>query len=334
MTHRAQSPGKVELEFELDGDAANLVRLSPVEDRHIQAGVINNEERGLMLAESAFGHERKACPVEIGREMDVGQVFVRIVHECLRHFQLNEPLIVEQRDPGALHQARVAVRRLRSAFTFFAPAIRKGSLRPLRKELRAFVGPFGDARNLDVFLAAHRRELNTSDCRKVMAARARAYDRVIEKLKAQSSRELHLRLVEWTASGDWQKRAASTPIERFAAGRVNAAWRKVKRHRSSLRNLDEQHLHRLRINVKKLRYTVDFLAPLYAKKQVRKFAAALEEVQECLGLIHDEAIGRQVASAFGLSGVDLIDEKGRSHRLRAISRRFKHLKRVERFWTS
>jgi inorganic triphosphatase YgiF len=326
-----------ELELELkDGSPTALFEFAHALGRAapLQVGVISKEERGLMLAEGAFGHEQKASVANIRKRMDVGQVFVMIVHECVRHFRLNEALIVQQRDPEALHQARVAMRRLRTAFTLFAPAIRKSSVKPLRKDLQAFVAPFGDARNLDVFLATHGHELKAKDRRKVVAARAKAYDRLIQTLKAQASRDLLLNLVEWTVSGDWRKRAASAPIESFAARRLNSAWKNVKRNCGGLRDLDERHLHRLRISTKKLRYAVDFLAPLYAKKRVRKFGSALEDVQDCLGLIHDDMIGRQIASSLDLAGVELADAKGRSRQLRTIAKGFKHLKRAGRFWAS
>ena len=324
--HRVQKHGEVELKSELDGDPAKMDRRCALRSKA--------DDNVLSQRSGALGHEQKASAVDISKKMDVGQVFVMIVHECVRHFRLNEALIAEQRDPGALHQARVAMRRLRTAFTLFAPAIRKSSLKPLRKELRAFVASFGDARNLDVFLATHGRELMAGDCRKVMAARAKAYDRVIEKLEAQSSRELLLKLVEWTVSGDWRKRAASASIEKFAARRLDAAWRKIRPNHRELGDLQAQHLHDLRISVKKLRYAIDFLAPLYAKKRVRKFASALEDLQDCLGLIHDDTTGRQIVSAFGLGGVKLTDAKGRSRQLRTIARGFRHLKRVGSFWRS
>lgn len=326
-----------ELELELkDGRPTALFEFAHTLGRAVplHVGVLSKEKRGLMLAEGEFGHEQKASVVDISRKMDVGEVFVMLVHECVRHFRLNEALIIEQRDPGALHQARVALRRLRTAFTLFAPAIHKGSLKPFRKELGLFVAPFGDARNLDVFLAAHGHELRAGDRRKVMAARSKAYDRLIETLKAQSSRDLLLNLVEWSVSGDWRKRAASARIESFAPRRFNAAWRKVKRHCTGLRSLDDQHLHGLRISIKKLRYAVGFLAPLYAKKRVRKFASALEEVQDCLGLIHDDMINRQTVGAFDLGGGDLAVVNGRSRQLQTIAKGFRHLKRVGRFWSS
>lgn len=301
------------------------------QDVPLQLGVLSKEERGLMLAEGAFDHVKATAP-DIRKTMDVGQAFAAIVHECIRHFRLNEALIITKRDPEALHQARVAMRRLRTAFSLFRPAIRQASLEPLRTELVDFLVPFGEARNLDVFLDNHVDELGWRDRRKLMSARARVYDRVIDALEAQRSRDMVLDLVEWTASGDWRKGPASAPIGKFAARRLDAAWSKVRRRGAGLGDLEEIQLHRLRIDIKRLRYAVDFLAPLYAKRRVRKFASWLEDMQDCLGLIHDDMVSRQLVADFALGETGRTDATNRSRQLKVMEMHFKGLKRVRRFW--
>jgi len=326
-----------ELELELKGGqpaamfdiARELGEAIPLE-----IGVLSKEQRGLMLADGSFGHEHKASSPHIDKAMDAGQVFAQIVHECIRHFRLNEALIVTNRDPNALHQARVAMRRLRTAFSLFRPAIRQEALDPLRRELRWFIRPLGKARNLDVFLANLGSELASRDRRRLQSARAKAYDEVIEALNGQRSRNMILNLVEWTALGDWQKDAASTPIRKFAAKRLDAAWRKVRRKGSKLRDLEEKQLHRFRIGIKNLRYAVEFLGPLYGKKMVRKYASSLEEMQDCLGLLHDNIISREIVAHYGLEVIARTDVIGRAHQLKVMERRFKRLKRAGRFWSN
>lgn len=298
----------------------------------LKVGVLSKEERGLMLADGAFGHAHKASALDIRKSMDAGQVFALIVHECIRQFRLNEALISSERDPQALHQARVAMRRLRAALTLFRPAIRQGSLGPIEAELRAFIMPFGEARNLDVFLDNHGDELGRRDRRKLMVARTNSYGQVIDMLEAQRSRDLFLDLVEWTASGDWRKDAAFAPIGEFAAERLDAIWGKVKHRGADIGDLDDHQLHRLRISIKKLRYAVDFLSPLYARKRVRKFASSLEEMQECLGLLHDEMVTRQIVADFALGELSGTDIVARSRQLKAMKVHFKQLKRIGRFW--
>ena len=258
-----------ELELELkNGDSGAIFHVAQELSRAVplEIGVLSKEERGLLLAQGSFGHAHKASTLDIREDMNAGQVLALIVHECVRHFRLNEALIVADRDPQALHQARVAMRRLRSAFSLFRPAIRQGSLTPLREELRWFIGPLGEARNLDVFLANHEQKLARSDRRKLQSARTKAYDKVIDTLNAQRSRDMFLNLVEWTASQTWQKAAAAAPIKKFAGKRIDTVWRKVRGTGSTLAKLEEKQLHRLRINIKKLRYAVEFLGPSIARR--------------------------------------------------------------------
>jgi triphosphatase len=303
------------------------------QDVPLQVGVLSKEERGLMLADGTFDQVHKASALDIRKSMDAGQAFTLIVHECVRHFRLNEGLILAQRNPEALHQARVALRRLRTGFSLFRPAIRQASLEPLRMELREFLSPFGEARNLDVFLDNRGDELGWRDRRKLTSARADTYDQVIDALSAQRSRDMFLDLVEWTASGDWRREAASAPIREFAGPRLDAVWQKIRRNGARLSELEEHQLHRLRINVKKLRYAVDFLAPLYPRKRVRKFASSLEDMQDCLGLVHDDMVSRQIVADFGLGETGRTDVTGRSRQIKAMETRFKRVKRVGRFWT-
>ena len=77
-----------------------------------------------------------------------------IANACIQHYRLNEPLVIATRDAAALHQTRVAMRRLRSAFTLFRPALHGAEYQRLRNELRWFTAQLGDARNLDVYLGA------------------------------------------------------------------------------------------------------------------------------------------------------------------------------------
>jgi inorganic triphosphatase YgiF len=335
VSAEGESEGFRELEFELKaGDSATLFALAREigQDVPLEIGVLGKEDRGRMLGRHALDHAQKARRPGLGDDQNVGQAFAAIVQECIRHFRLNQALIIAERDPEALHQARVAMRRLRTAFSLFRPAIRQGSLEPLKSELRQFLKPFGTARNLDVFLGKHGEELGWRDRRTLTKARSETYDQVVDALQSQRSREMMVDLVEWTASDHWQKATAADPIGKFGDRRLNRAWKAIKRDASKLGDLPEKRLHRLRIDIKELRYSIEFLAPLYRKKKVRKFAASLEAMQDCLGLIHDDMISREIIAEYGLAETGRTDVSRRSRQLRKMAGRFKRLKKVGAFW--
>ncbi len=85
--------------------------------------------------------------------MTAAKAFQHIVQTCVRQFRLNENLLSDGRQPEALHQVRIALRRLRSAFSIFRAMLDQDVSPGLRDELRWLASELGEARNLDVLLA-------------------------------------------------------------------------------------------------------------------------------------------------------------------------------------
>lgn len=290
-----------EIELELkEGDPAGLFALARRIDAAapVRLGVRSKAERGyLLLAPAAT--RAKAEPVALARDMTAAQAFRRIVQSCVRQFRLNEALLAAGRDPEALHQARVALRRLRSAFSIFKPMIGDGGA-DLRAGLRWLASELGDARNLDVLLERTRPGALHD---RLAAAREAAYDRVGDALSSPRARRLMLGLAEMTASrevdGDQPARAfASTALGRFR--------RKMKKEARDLAHADDRARHEVRKHAKKLRYAGEFFASLFARKRERRrykrFVAALEVLQDQLGLLNDLATAPDILKKLGVAG--------------------------------
>ncbi len=89
------------------------------------------------------------------------------------------------------------MRRLRSAFALFRPAIEDVEYQHLRHELRWFTAQLGDARNLDVYLE---RDLDDEERAKLIRKRERAYDEVADAMNSHKFRRLLIDIVGWVAS--------------------------------------------------------------------------------------------------------------------------------------
>lgn len=290
-----------ELELELKtGAEAGLFAIA----RHIgetvplRLGVLTKAERGYALHDGALGRAAKAEPIQLLPAMSAAEGFAAIASSCLRQFRLNEEIVEQSADPAALHQARVAMRRLRSAFSLFRPMIADDAFAPLREEVRWFTDQLGDARNLDVLLKRIGGKAKAVDLREALTAeREAAYARVRGALGSARLRRLMLELVAWIETGAWREQdRAALPITTFAAVQLRKRWRKVRKGGKQLRTLEAEPLHRLRIEVKKLRYAAEFLASLQTDADrialQRAFADALEDMQEALGELNDEATGQ------------------------------------------
>lgn len=301
---RRQALCEIELELKR-GDVGDLFDLAKEIGRNVplRMGVMTKSERGHFLLQKRKSRVKKAERVVLDSDMSVAEAFGVIVQACLRHFRLNEPL-VDRRNAAALHQVRVATRRLRSALGLFRSVVADDEYLRLRDELRWFAGQLGDARDLDVLLEAGDREDSSEQeeaarRRALRKARKHAYERVHDALSSDRLPRLILDLVAWAETGEWRRSdAAQRPVPAFAGERLERRWRRVRKDGRHILGLDPEARHQLRIDVKKLRYTAEFFwsfAPKRARRHQKTFIDRLAELQESLGHLNDIETGRTLA---------------------------------------
>ena len=294
---RTQQFNELELEL-VDGEPSSLLAAARAiaGQTPVRIGVLSKAERGDLLAAGAFDRITKSAAVKVHPGMTVAEAFEVMVHACLKHYRLNEALVIERREALALHQCRVAMRRLRSAFTLFKSAIADVEYQYLREELRWFTSQLGDARNLDVYL---QRDLPDAERETLNDRREQAYDGVIAVMDSPRLSRLMLELVGWTAFGPWRSgRQAQKPVEGYAGRRLDRLWDTIEAVGPDIAHLDEFTRHELRIQVKKMRYAIEFLRGLYptARHDEKRFAAAVEELQESMGKLNDLATARSLTT--------------------------------------
>lgn len=299
----------VELELELKrggepalfGIAKRLGQSVP-----LRLGVLTKSERGQRLLQEKTQAAVKAEPVALGEIINAGEAFEAIAYACIRHFRLNETHVLAARDGDALHQARVALRRLRSAFSIFRPLVAGAESDAVRAELAWISGVLGNARDLDVFIQKRLDGADQMLVAKVHAARERAYDEAIEALESERIRGTMITLVAWIATGKWREenaQAADEPVTAFAASALDRFWRKVKKGGRGLGSIGDEARHDVRIAGKKLRYAAEFFAGLHkSRKQAKRRAAfldPLESFQSDLGDLNDMVTAVELAESLG-----------------------------------
>jgi triphosphatase len=289
-----------------------------------------------------------------------GQLFQRAARTQLALAQANARLLLEGRRPEALHQTRVALRRLRSLLSAFRPALADERYPAVAADLRALAGELNAARDLDVFaeevfqpaaLAADSAEragltgLGTA----LQAQRAEAYERALAAMGGAQRRRVALETAAWLETGAWTRsdalaEARDRPAEAFAAETLDRLRRKLKREGAGLAGLDPHHRHEARIRAKKLRYAAEAFAPLFPKHagRRRKFFKALKALQEALGALNDQAVGRTLAeriaadagpeAAFAAGRLTCERERDEATLLTEAEGAFEALMGVKPFW--
>lgn len=356
-----------EIELELKhGTRSDLFALaqSLVADVPVRLGVRSEAERGYALLAGEPDQARKAEPIALGEDTTAAEAFVAVAHACLRHMRLNEDVLLDHRDAGALHQTRVAIRRLRSAFSLFGDLICDPQSEQLRAELKRLSAPLGNARNLDVFLtktlpkerARHPDEIGLLSLeRHLEAQRTEAYAAVLTMLNSDEWRRFVLDLVFWINTGPWlidtgakAARERDQSAKAFGVSVLEKRRRQVKKRGRKLETLSPEDRHQVRIAAKKLRYGAEFFAGLYRGKRATKrhaaFVSALSELQDGLGELNDIATGHELlheltdtelkaGSAVFAAGMTAADIEARGAKLlKTASRTHDELVDMRPFW--
>jgi triphosphatase len=292
---------EVELELKA-GETDALFDLALEIARGLPARLDNHSkaQRGYALAARTKPAPVKASTPPLSADMTVDDAFVAVAFHCLAHLQDNEIGLLTGRDPEYLHQARVAIRRLRSAYRVFDEAIPRSHFAQTLDELKSVARLLGDARDLDVFAvetlphagstqhagvgALHQRTRN---------ARRRAARAVRTAIAAPEYTAMLLRLAQALSAGQWRGEtarpaAASMTLPKFATKLVSQRYARVKKRGRHIAQLDFADLHRLRIQIKRLRYAIEFFLPLFEDK-AKGTLRALVELQELLGRLNDDA---------------------------------------------
>lgn len=201
--------------------------------------------------------------------------------------------------PDALHDMRVATRRLRAAFRDFKEAFGDSTLDPFVEDVRWLAQLLGRIRDSDVFLQWLKDYANTAPAsdrptvdrviRERQTARARARAALLDAL--DSSRYLEFKaafagLVETDIAAAPASPGSGPSLLDWTNDKIRLQCKRVlkKGRRANLKHL--KRLHRLRIEFKRLRYTGEFFSSLYPKG-LRKLIKKSTRLQDTLGVIHD-----------------------------------------------
>ena len=113
---------------------------------------------------------------------------------------------------------------------------------------------------------------------------------------------LDLSLISETlGEGDEEVEDLDQPLSGFAEKALSKRWHKAKKKAGDdVESLEIEARHELRKELKKLRYLVEFFAPLYKKKDVKAFLKQLKGIQTVLGDVVDANVARQLFRDAGL----------------------------------
>lgn len=288
-----------EIEFELVSGSP-VAMLALVERWRQRHGLVydprSKAERGYRLAAgSLHPPPRKAKAPQYDKGASPQEAFAAVFDECLAHVSRNIIGLAEG-DPEQraehVHQARVGIRRLRSALRAFRGWVAEPPAE-LVEGLRQLFAELGKARDNDVLGSGVAAELGRAGAPALrLPADAQAPDLLLLS-RSPDTQRLLLACITWRAGMEPLAEAPQDPLKRLARKRLRRWQKDIAQACQAFDELEPEALHTLRKQAKRQRYAIEFFAPLLPKKHAARHLQTLAAAQECLGEINDLVVARE-----------------------------------------
>jgi adenylate cyclase len=306
---RREAISEIELEL-VEGDPSQIFTLARAlaERVPVAPAPLSKADRGYRLFRQVPVAPVKGTAAALAPADHPLTAFRRIALSCLDQLQQNHPGALASDDPEYIHQMRVATRRLRAALRLFGPLLPADFAARLTEPLRELMAVLGQARDFDVLLAEIAEPVLAAlpDEPRLAALTGiiteRRFDHrqaAVAFLRSPRFGAIMLEVLEalhgLSATAPAQKVGAGGTAQAvetladFAADRLRRLCKKVLGLAAHARIDNPPSLHALRIGIKRLRYALEFFAPLASSRKMRSLLAHLAALQDTLGQINDLA---------------------------------------------
>jgi triphosphatase len=306
---RSEALSELELEVK-SGDKRVLydLGLELLEIAPLRIGIRSKAERGYDLAFGMASKGTKATPPSITAEHTLDDVVGLLLANCQHHLLANQAVAEAGQHPEGVHQMRVALRRIRSAFGVLHRELGSPSLSGFNAEAK-WLGQFlGAARDWDVFVTetisapseAVGTDLFDFDGLREAAEpyRLAAYAALREALASQRYNRFQLSLRQWIETHGWRNELENRslavllePAPAFASRILTRLHRKALKRGAHFRRLEPSARHRVRVELKKLRYVIEFFrGALGENVKAKNYVGYLAQLQDDLGHDNDASV--------------------------------------------
>lgn len=303
---RTEPIAEIELSSESDTAAVYDLALDLQKEVPVRLITEDREGHGFKLLKGEDPGWRKAIKLALSPETTVEGALSDILAHCMDHLIDNERCTLISDHPEGVHQMRVAMRRMRSALRIFRSVLPPDQYLRVTDEVKWLTKSLADTRDLDVFMdeivgpveAAFEDEPAFAVLReKLIADRASARAEARQAVGGERYTRFILETGAWMARRGWRDQPVSEasaflfrPITDLSDALINKRFKKVRKEGRRFHEMTVEEKHQLRIDVKRLRYAIDFFSSLYPPKKVRNFIVRLQKLQDGLGYMNDLAV--------------------------------------------
>lgn len=296
-----QTYTELEIELLAPGDEAQLAHIvaALTEFPGVVPQPTSKFERGLAMAHRTSGVGSVLALGDVRADDTVGEAARKLIRPLFLRMQLHESGTYLGDDPEELHDMRVMIRRMRTAFRLARPYLDLTDLATIRKGLRKTARVLGAVRDMDVFRQKTEAYLaKTRGDREELAPLIRIWD--VEYARRRNELLIYLNSKRYgrLKQALWARLETHLP-DRAVAVSVRQTVPLILNEQldtllaqGELIELPDAPLsayHQLRIDVKRLRYTLRFFRDVLGP-EVKGALKRLEALQDVLGDLQDAAV--------------------------------------------
>lgn len=231
-------------------------------------------------------------------------------------------------DNEALHQYRVSIRRFKSFINFFKNEINNSERVVINNIIKMLLNPTSKARDFDVI----KEEYISPSCGshpdddefraledQSKKIQTELHNNTLYQLSSNNYLNLLDELQSWVDQKKWadelthtQHNALNKKPDKLIKNRIKKRYQKILKNKKDILIYSQKELHKLRINIKELRYIIDDLGFLIKHKKYE--LKQLKSLQDILGKINDTYVAQRVINdlsknlALGISRLYIQDQ--------------------------
>ena len=281
--------------------------------------------------------QRGALAVVLTGGLTPEEAMRRVIAACLEQIEANAPGALRSENPEFVHQMRVALRRMRSAWRFFTGTSAPIAQLQFGRTARSLARALGDQRDWDVFVENQLPGLALPEASRRLAFvfKRAARERVRALISAPGYREFVAGMAAWLATPG--RHAGEPALRAYSSSRLKRLHRSAMRDADRFLKLDDAARHRARIRVKRVRYAIEALGALFDTAAVKAYSDALGGLQALLGEITDIDAARDMLEGLDLDRTQRIAARRQLRRrkaalIRQAPKRFAKVRRSAGFW--
>ena len=291
-----------EIELELmEGGIGDLYSLALGMHRQTPLAIeaFTKSQRGYALGGGLPPAWSKAGAFALDPGTSLDDAIALTMGRCYGHWMNNQAAALDGRDIEGVHQMRVALRRLRAALELFAPWLDDVSRARFTADVKWIAASLAAVRDLDVLSHATLTPLREAfpgdddlarldEC--IGNRRQEACRRLVLALGSPRYTSAVLSLGQWIVERGWSvgDPVLDEPAEPHVSKALSDVYAQVLTHGEEFDTLSAVARHQLRLRIKRLRYAIQFVGPVF--QNTDPWLQALSDLQDALGAANDAAV--------------------------------------------